>query len=76
MTEEQEQETKQEPIEQTPQPKPVVADEIIKPLLDEKAIKELSESINELKDVQRNLFEQQKNFVKGANDNEDEQLTY
>lgn len=62
---------------QEPAPTPVTPDEVIKPIINEELIKDLNKSINELKEVQSNLFEQQKNFaIKGASDNEDEQLTY
>lgn len=76
--------TEQEPVQeqvqttqQEPTPKAVTPDEVIKPVINEELIKDLNKSINELKEVEKNLFEQQKNFaIKGVSDNEDEQLTY
>lgn len=79
MTDETAQEQTNEPKqEQTQdQPKSVKPDEIIKPVINEELLKELNKSISELKEVENNLFEQQKNFaIKGVSDNEDEQLTY
>ena len=67
--------TEQEP-QQEAVPTPVVPDEVIKPVINEELLKELNKSLNDLKEVQSNLFEQQKKFTQKGDENDEEQLTY
>ena len=77
MTEQEPAQEQAQTTQQEPTPTAVTPDEVIKPVINEELIKDLNNSINELKEVEKNLFEQQKNFaIKGVSDNEDEQLTY
>ena len=54
-----------------------VTPEVIKPTFDKKTIEELTQSINELKAVEKALYEQQNIMsMKGVQDNEENELTY